>query len=198
MIPGGDNFSKAITKLWNQNLFSNVGIYFTKVNGNDIYLEINVTERPRLANFYFKGATKSESDDLKTKTGLIKGRVITENMKQIAEENIKKFYSEKGFQGVTVAITETKDPGAPNTESLNFIITKGAKVHINQINFFGNEKITEGKLKKQLKDTKEMTRITLFPPRDTTNLARIKKLPKNILITGISFFSQKQNLLTHF
>src|SRR6185295_6994240 len=53
MIPGGDNFSKAITKLWAQNLFSNVGIYFTKINGNDIYIEINVTERPRLANFYF-------------------------------------------------------------------------------------------------------------------------------------------------
>src|SRR5260221_13751447 len=69
MIPGGDNFSKAINKLWNQNLFSNVGIYFTRINGNDIYLEINVTERPRLANFYFRGASKSESDDLKTKTG---------------------------------------------------------------------------------------------------------------------------------
>src|SRR6185312_14956291 len=34
MIPGGDNFSKAITKLWGQNLFSNVAIYFTKVSGN--------------------------------------------------------------------------------------------------------------------------------------------------------------------
>src|SRR5476651_884883 len=30
MIPGGDNFRKSIKKLWNQNLFSNVGIYFTK------------------------------------------------------------------------------------------------------------------------------------------------------------------------
>jgi outer membrane protein insertion porin family len=189
MIPGGDNFSKAITKLWNQNLFSNVGIYFTRVNGNDIYLEINVTERPRLANFYFKGATKSESDDLKTKTGLIKGRVITENMKQIAEENIKKFYSEKGFQGVTVAITETKDPGAPNTESLNFIITKGAKVHINQINFFGNEMVTEGKLKKQLKDTKEMTRFTLFPPRDTTNFGPNKEITFKEYIDNWGFLS---------
>src|ERR1700730_17301728 len=87
-IPGGDNFSRAINKLWNQNLYSNVAIYFTKLVGNDLYLEINVTERPRLANFVFKGASKSESDELKTKTGLVKGRVITENMKQIAVENI--------------------------------------------------------------------------------------------------------------
>src|SRR6516164_6816844 len=51
MIPGGDNFSKAINKLWNQNLFSNVAIYFTRLSGNDLYIEIHVTERPRLVNF---------------------------------------------------------------------------------------------------------------------------------------------------
>jgi len=189
MIPGGDNFSKAINKLWNQNLFSNVGIYFTRINGNDIYLEINVTERPRLANFYFRGASKSESDDLKTKTGLIKGRVITENMKQIAEENIKKYYAEKGYQGVAVTINSAKDPSTPNTESLNFLIQKGVKVHINQINFFGHEAITESKLKKQLKDTKEMTRFTLFPPRDTTNFGVHREITFKEYIDDWGFLS---------
>src|SRR5215213_7563847 len=48
MVPGGDNFSKAITNLWKQNLFSNARIYFTKVVGSDIHVEINVSERPRL------------------------------------------------------------------------------------------------------------------------------------------------------
>ena len=101
MIPGGDNFSKAILKLWNQNLFSNVAIYFTRItSGNELYVEINVTERPRLTNFIFKGASKSESDELKIKTGLIKGRVITENMKQTADENIIKYYADKSYQGV--------------------------------------------------------------------------------------------------
>ena len=189
MIPGGDNFSKAITKLWAQNLFSNVAIYFTKINGNDIYIEINVTERPRLANFYFKGASKSESDDLKTKTGLIKGRVITENMKQIAEENIKRYYADKGYQGVTVAITSAKDPSSPNRESLNFVITKGSKVHINQINFFGNDEVTEAKLKKQLKDTKEMTRFTLFPPEDTSKFGVNKVITFKEYVENWGFLS---------
>jgi len=146
-IPGGDNFSKAITKLWNQNLFSNIAIYFTRVNGNDIYIEINVTERPRLVNFFFKGSTKSESDDLKTKTGLVKGRVITENMKQTAEENIQKYYADKGYQSVTVTITEAKDASAPNSESLTFNIQKGVKVKINEISFFGEQAVTEDSLK---------------------------------------------------
>jgi outer membrane protein insertion porin family len=168
-IPGGDNFSKAINKLWNQNLFSNVAIYFTKITGNDIYIEINVTERPRLVNFSFKGASKSESDDLKTKTGLVKGRVITENMKQTAEENIQKYYAEKGFQSVSVTITEAKDASAPNSEALTFVIQKGVKVKVNDISFFGNEAVTEPKLKRELKDTKELTRLTLYPLRDSSS-----------------------------
>lgn len=168
IIPGGDNFSKAINKLWNQNLFSDIAIYFTKLSGTDLYIEINVTERPRLGNFTFKGASKSESDDLKTKTGLVKGRVVTENMKQTAEENIKKFYADKGYQNATIKINETRDPNTPNTESLTFVIQKGGKVRINNINFFGNEAVTEAKLKKQLKGTKERSRFTLFPSRDTS------------------------------
>src|SRR6185312_1874187 len=169
MIPGGDNFSKAITKLWGQNLFSNVAIYFTKISGSDLYIEINVTERPRLSNFIFKGASKTESDDLKVKTGLIKGRVITENMKQTADENIIRYYADKGFQGVKIKIVEVADAKTPNSEILTFNIDKGSKVRINQISFYGNEIIPSPRLKRQLKDTKEMTRFTLFPPKDSTS-----------------------------
>lgn len=189
VIPGGDNFSKAISKLWNQNLFSNIAIYFTKISGSDIYIEIHVTERPRLANFYFKGATKSESDDLKTKTGLIKGRVITENMKQTAEENIKKFYADKGFQGVTVRITEAKDASTQNSETLTFLIQKGAKVHINQINIFGDSAVPEARIKKKLKDTKEMTRFTLFPPHDTSSYGVNKEITFKDYVTNWGFLS---------
>ncbi len=163
-IPGGDNFSKAINNLWKQNLFTNIAIYITRLAGSDIYLEINVTERPRLSNFSFKGTSKSESDDLQPKTGLVKGRAVTESMKQYAVEAIKKYYAEKGFQGATVKISEQRDANAANAESLTFLVTKGAKVHINQINFFGNTAIPDAKLKKQLKDTKELSRFTLFPP----------------------------------
>src|SRR5437764_282978 len=91
-LPGADNFSKAITKLWAQNYFSDVTIYITKLEGTNIYLEINVTERPRLSNFSFKGIGKGEADDLGPKTGLIKGRVVTENMKRTAIDAINRYY----------------------------------------------------------------------------------------------------------
>ena len=91
-IPGGDNFSKAITKLWAQNYFSDVAVYITKLEGTNIYIEINVTERPRLSKYSFKGINKSESDDIGPKTGLIIGRVVTENMKRTAIDAINKVY----------------------------------------------------------------------------------------------------------
>src|SRR6478752_6274943 len=34
IIPGGDNFDKAIQKLWSQNYFSDVEIYITKLAGD--------------------------------------------------------------------------------------------------------------------------------------------------------------------
>ena len=167
-IPGGDNFSKAINNLWNQKLFADIAIYYTKLVGNSIYIEIMVTERPRLSNFYFKGVKKGDGDDLTAKTGLIKGRVITENMKRVAVQAIKRFYADKGYQDAHVITTESHDPAVQNSEILTFNIDKGPKVRINDIDFFGNQAVTESRLRKQLKDTKELSRLTLFPPSNMT------------------------------
>lgn len=165
-IPGGDNFSRAITKLWGQNYFSNVEIYITKLEGKNIELEIAVTERPRLSKFFFKGIRKGESEDLSGKTGLVPNRVITENMKISAIEAIKKFYAEKGYRDTKVRIVERKDTSFNNTLALDFVIEKGDKVKINNINFGGNT-VDAAKLKKQLKDTKERSRLTLNPSYDS-------------------------------
>jgi len=197
VIPGGDNFSKAINNLWKQNLFSNIAIYITKLSGNDIYIEINVSEKPRLTNFYFKGATKSESDDLVTKTGLIKGRVVTENMKRSAIDYIQKYYSEKGYQSVVVNTSEVKDASSANSETLTFNIQKGQKVHINEISFFGNDAFSDNKLKSQLKDTKELTHITIFPERDTSTYGPRKTIDfkKYLYNWGFLSFSQTKEIL---
>ena len=173
-IPGGDNFSKAITKLWAQNYFSNVEIYLTNLEGKNISVEIQVTERPRLSKFYFRDVRKTESEDLSGKTGLVPNRVVTENMKITAMEAIKKFYAEKGFQDAKVKVVERKDSSANNTLTLNFFINKGSKVHINNINFGGNNTVEESKLKKQLKDTKEQSRLTLFPTYDKGMIVEAK------------------------
>ncbi|NCT94390.1 MAG: outer membrane protein assembly factor [Chitinophagaceae bacterium] len=175
-IPGGDAFSKAITKLWGQNYFSDVEIYITKLTGKDIDIEIAVTERPRLSNFFFKGIRKGEGEDLTGKTGLVRNRVITENMKISAVEAIRKFYSEKGFQNASVKIVERADSTFDNTLILDFVINKGPRVKINSVNFGGNT-VDATKLKKQLKGTKEMSRLTIHPNFDSGRIVVVKRYP---------------------
>jgi outer membrane protein insertion porin family len=86
-------------------------------------------------------------------------------MKISAIEAIKKYYAEKGYRDSKVKIVERKDTSFNNTLALDFIVDKGPKVKINNINFGGNT-VDAGKLKKQFKDTKEKSRMTLHPSFD--------------------------------
>ena len=166
-IPGTDAFSKAITNLWKQNLISNVEIYFTRLIGKNLYVEISIAERPRLSNFKFVGIKKSEAEDLTAKVGLVKGRVVTENMKRSAEDNIRKFFVEKGYRNTDVQTTEIQDTAIANSVLLTFIVDKKSKVKVSEIVFGGNDNVPAAKLKKQMKGTKEMSRFTLSPAKVT-------------------------------
>ncbi len=168
LIPGGDLFSKAIQNLWRQKLFSDIQIYITKVEGDNIWIEISVTERPRLGNFKIEGARKSEEDDLQGKIGLVKQTIITENMRRRAVEVITKYYTDKGYKNINVQIEEKADPNFINSNSIIFHIDKGKKAHIDNIFFSGNENVPDIKLKKQMKGTKEMTKFTLFPTKEVS------------------------------
>ena len=183
-IPGGDNFAKAIEKLWGQNLFADIEVYITKVEGDRIWVEIAAVERPRLSKLIFRGIRKSEATDLKEKVGITASQVVTEARKQNAIEAIQKFYTEKGFQGAKITVQERPDTAYTNGEDLIFIIEKGGKVRVNDVMISGNEKISELKLKKQLKGTKEKSRFSLFADKNTSpygvkNTISFKEYVKN-------------------
>ncbi len=162
-IPGTAAFSKAISKLWKQNLISDAQINITKLVVDKIYIEIVITERPRLLNFEFIGIKKGEKDDLTTKTALVNDRVVTEDMKISAVSIIRKFYTDKGFGNATVRMEEYIVEKSTNGVGLKFFINKGKKVKINSINFANNIEASDKSLKKQMKGTKEMTKVSLTP-----------------------------------
>jgi len=166
--PGGDEFPKAIANLWKQRLFSNVEIYVTKIDGDNIDIEIHVMERPRLGNYDFRGIKKTEEEELIGKIGLAKQTIVTENTRRTADEVIKKYYGEKGYHNLKLEIQERLDTNFVNSIFMTFIIDKGEKVKVNNINFFGNETVSDLKLKKKMKGTHEVSRITLFPDKDST------------------------------
>ncbi|MBP9214593.1 MAG: outer membrane protein assembly factor, partial [Chitinophagaceae bacterium] len=146
----------------------------TKLEAKNIWLEISVTERPRLARYDFIGIKKSEKEDLMGKTGLVPNRIVTENMKRSAQEAIEKFYAEKAYKNVHVRIEEKPDSTFGDAIILLFYVTKGQKVKVNNIDFVGNT-LDGLKLKKQLKETKEMSRLTLRKTDDKSAFGEVRK-----------------------
>ncbi|MFM8709949.1 MAG: outer membrane protein assembly factor, partial [Sphingomonadales bacterium] len=98
-----------------------------------------------------------------TKLSLSKQTIITENTRREIVEKITKHYAEKGFRNVKVLIEEKPDPTFANSNFLLIKVEKGSKVLIGDVNFYGNSSLDNLKLKKQLKGTKEMTRLTVKP-----------------------------------
>ncbi len=191
-LPGGDNFAKAINKLWSQNVFTNINIWITKLEENNIWVEIDAVERPMLADYKFKGIRKTEADELKDKVGLVKSRVVTDNMKLSAKENIIKYYTEKGFRGAAVDIEEKPDAYSPDKTVLTFNIVKGLKVRISEVFFFGNQSAAIPSLKRKLKGTKEMTRITLYPDSAVSPFGPVKTYTAKEFIKNWGFLKPSQ------
>ena len=173
--PGNDNFSKAIANLWRQKFFSNVQIYVTKIEDDRVSIEIAVTERPRLGNFKFIGIKKTDVEDLQGKIGLTKQTIITENTRRNIVEVTTKYYTEKGYQNVKVRIEEKPDSFYVNSNAMDIYVDKGAKVRINAVSFYGNENLDGLKLKKQMKGTKEMGKLTFKPTTETSPYGTQKK-----------------------
>jgi outer membrane protein insertion porin family len=189
LIPGADAFAKAINNLWRQRFFSNVQIYITAVQDDKIDIELNVQERAKLGNFKFIGIKKSEQEELQGKIGLAKQTIITENTRRNAIEVIRKYYTDKGFMNVQVHIEEKPDPTFVNSNSLTFYVDKGVKVRVNEIKFFGNETVSDIKLKKQMKGTHEMSKLTLHPQETPSPYGTNDKIPLSTYLKNYGFLS---------
>jgi outer membrane protein insertion porin family len=153
-IPG-DGITNAVKKLWEQGLLGNIEVSIIKVEGENIYLDFYLVERPRLSRFTFKGPTKSEQDDLKGKMKLVRGKIITDAAIKNTQNTIKKFYAEKGFMNANVKIVQTLDTTMNNSVSMVITVNKNKKVKIAYIDIQGNEGVTDTKLKSKMKKTKE-------------------------------------------
>lgn len=151
-----DKFSTAIDKLWKQGIFDNIQINVTKVEGRTIYLEYNLTTKPRLSFFKIEGVTRSEADKVKEKMKISTGDVVTDNLKNNCTNIIHDYFADKGYFLTKTDIIEKKDTLSRRKEvSLIFKIDKGKKVKISKINIDGNTYFSDRKIRRQMKNTKE-------------------------------------------
>jgi outer membrane protein insertion porin family len=157
----GDAIASALKKLWGQGIIGDVKILVTKIEGEDIYLLLDLTERPRFSRVEFEGINKTQEGELRDKVN-IRGRVVRDDVLNTAKRNIEKYYLDKGFLNTEVKIIQDRDTTLPNSVKLRFDIDPKSKVKINEIAFYGNDEISDRALKGKLKKTKEHARVSIF------------------------------------
>ncbi len=166
----GEEISTAIKKLWKLGLFSDVNFYANKIEGDSLYLELEINELPKLSDVKIQGVRKGKRESLIKDTQLTKGKIVNENLVTNTKYYIENKYKKDGFYNTKVAVNVI--PDSTNTVKMLINIDRGKKVRISDININGNEQLSDRKIKKAMKKTKEKgfpNPLRLFSPSKFTN-----------------------------
>jgi outer membrane protein insertion porin family len=153
-IPG-DEISQIINKLWSLELFTDVEFYITRIDGDNIYLELHIEERPTLSEVTIYGVKRRKVDDLINDTDLKKGKKITQSLIANTKNYLENKYQKQGYLNSRVTIATKVDTSETNAQDMVININKGNRVKVRDIVFEGNEKISSSKLRRAMKNTKE-------------------------------------------
>lgn len=159
-IPG-EEISLAITKLWKLGLFNDVNFYVKKIDGDAIFLELELYELPKLDDIKIKGIKKGKREDIVKETELSKGKIVNDNLITNTKNYIENKFKKDGYFNTKVTINTLADSTNTKVDMVVFI-DKGEKVKISAINFVGNEQLVDKKLKKSFKNTKEKKLYRIF------------------------------------
>ena len=161
----GEKISNVIKKLWNENLFSDVNIYVTNIEGDIVDLEINITELPTLNDVTIVGVRKGKRKEILKETELKKGKKITKNLLTNTKNFIANKYKDKGFLNTQVVISTipiTDSTGREVGQNMKIAIDRNKKVKVKKINISGNEAFSDGKVRRAMKKTKQKNPIRIF------------------------------------
>ncbi len=158
-IPG-QQISDAIKKLWNQGIIADIQFWLTKTEGDRAFIEIRISERPRIQQFEIDGINSSQESEIKDQIGII-GKVASPALVKNSEILIRKYFIEKGFLNTTVKTIQERDSIFVDGVRLKFDVDKKSKVKINKIYFEGNNSFEDNKLKRKLRNTNEKPRFWL-------------------------------------
>ena len=161
MIPG-EEVSNAIKKLGKLGLFSDIDFYVNKIEGDSVFLELNIIELPKLNEVKFVGVKKGKVEALIKDNGLTKGKIVNENLITTTRNYIENKYKKDGFFNTKVNIRTIADSTDGNQIKMMVNVDRGDKVKVSEIAFTGNEKMSSKKLHKAMSNTKEKFIFRLF------------------------------------
>ncbi|WP_439151897.1 outer membrane protein assembly factor BamA [Winogradskyella sp.] len=161
---GGEKIANAVKTLWKSNLFSSIDIYVININSDTADLEINLIDLPELKDLTIEGVRKGKKEEIINENNLQTGQKVTENLLATTRNFLTNKYKKKGFINTKVNIVTSQVIDSVEKERVNMLIKidKGEKVKIKKINFVGNEKLKDKKLRKAMKNTKQINILRLL------------------------------------
>jgi outer membrane protein insertion porin family len=155
IVVPGDVTQRAISKLWNLRLFSDVQILIDRQVGDGVYLKIKVEEHPRLENIVINGNDEFSEKDLNAKIGLIRGQILRRSDFNRIIRNLRRDYEKEGYMLAEVALDI--DLVNPRENRANLVVTldEGPKVKVEHIMFTGNSFFDDGDLRGAMDETSE-------------------------------------------
>lgn len=174
MVPG-EKTSDAIDNLWREGLFEDVTLNISKIEGNYIWLDLIVVEKPAILDIRYKGVKKSEKEDLDEKLPL-KLQMFTDYRERHIIETVNEHFRADGYLNCSTTVrTEYRDTSNAMGKSFVYVyvdINKGKKVKIQEINIVGNDAMTnkpykhkqfsDWKIRRKMKDTKRKRFYSFF------------------------------------
>lgn len=155
-LPGSE-ITAAVKKLNSQNLFSSVSINLAHREADHVVLDIHLQEQPRISRIEYVGVKRGAKKDLEEKLSLKAGQQATEATLDQAKRVIRKYYLDKGFLRVKVDARRQQDTLNLNAVVVTFVVDRGKKVKVKEIDFEGNTAFKDSKLRwKAFKKTKRI------------------------------------------
>jgi len=154
----GEKISNVIKKLWGLELFSDINLFVTDIDGNKVKLQLDIKEVPELNEVQFRGIKEKKSAPLIKDNGLNKGAKVTENLLTTTKNYIENSYRKKGYLNTKVLLNPIPKKDTITGKSkvdLVINIDTGERVKIKDISFDGRKEVQEKKLTAAMKNTKE-------------------------------------------
>src|SRR3954471_7563337 len=158
-------------RLWNTNFLDNLWVDVSDYkfpNGTiGKIVTYNMEERQRVKIVDYVGSKKVEvskiDEKLKEANAVIRlDTFIDAGLIRKVSGIVRDMLREKGFQFADVRPDIKEIPGGPKLVHVTFNMDEGPKVKIRSIDFVGNKAMSDGTLKRQLKDNKERGPFTDF------------------------------------
>ena len=181
-----DKLDKDLRAIYAMGYFNDVRIE-TEDGAKGKVVIFNVSEKPSIGRINFNGNKKIKADDLTKESGIKLYSIYNPNDVKQSVNKLKDYYRQEGYYNIE--ITDKVEEIPRNEVALTYEINEGEKVYIQKIEFVGNTKFKDGKLK-DVMDTSEKGLLSWFTKSGVLDKKRLETDAQKITV-----FYQNQGYL---